>query len=256
MNTILPNDYTFFEKLHDLIQGEPDDYLGPEAKGMMAAIGIEKGKPFSPDARMKKILTDAAAIGNAAARAISYFPREPGNFIYGKDSAWVMAYADKDTAFTRNGAYNLDARALFHFGYICVSPAMAVTVAGKGSDYGLAMLDSKGQPLDGSKTYKLRIPPNPPVADFWAVTMYDTQTRSQLQTDQQFPTLGSQTEGLKKNADGSYDIYFAPEPPEGQEGNWLQTIPGKSWWIGLRMYGPLQPWIDKTWRPGEIELVQ
>jgi len=256
MNTILPNDYTFFEKLHDLVQGEPDDYLGPESKGMMAAIGIEKGKPFSPDARMKKILTDAAAIGNAAARAISYFPREPGNFIYGKDSAWVMAYADKDTAFTRNGAYNLDARALFHFGYICVSPAMAVTVAGKGSDYGLAMLDSKGQPLDGSKTYKLRIPPNPPVADFWAVTMYDTQTRSQLQTDQQFPTLGSQTEGLKKNADGSYDIYFAPEPPEGQEGNWLQTIPGKSWWIGLRMYGPLQPWIDKTWRPGEIELVQ
>jgi hypothetical protein len=77
MNTILPNDYTFFEKLHDLIQGEPEDYLGPEAKGMMAAIGIEKGKPFKPDARMKKILTDAAAIGNAAARAISFFPLAP-----------------------------------------------------------------------------------------------------------------------------------------------------------------------------------
>ena len=73
------------------------------------------------------------------------------------------------------------------------------------------MLDSKQRPLDGSKTYKLHIPPNPPVKDFWAVTMYDTQTRSQLQTDQQFPTLGSQTEGLKKNADGSYDIYFAPK---------------------------------------------
>jgi len=81
MNTILPNDASFFEKLHDLIQGEPDDYLGPEAKGMMAAIGIEKGKPFEPDARMKKILTDAAAIGNGAARAISFFPREPGNLI-------------------------------------------------------------------------------------------------------------------------------------------------------------------------------
>ncbi len=92
--------------------------------------------------------------------------------------------------------------------------------------------------------------------DFWAVTMYDTQTRSQLQTDQQFPTLGSQTEGLKKNADGSYDIYFSPKAPKGQEGNWLQTLPGKSWWIGLRMYGPEQPWIDQTWRPGEIELVE
>jgi hypothetical protein len=255
MNTILPNDYTFFEKLHDLIQQEPDDYLGPEAKGMMAAIGIEKGKPFAPDERMKGILTDAAAIGNATARSISYFPREPGNFIYGRNSAWVMAYANKNTAFEENGAYNLDARIFFHFGYIVVSPAMAVTVPGKGSDYGLAMLDSKGRTLDGSRTYKLRIPPDPPVKDFWAVTMYDTQTRSQLQTDQQFPTLGSQTEGLRANADGSYDIYFAPEPPDGKEGNWLQTIPGKSWWIGLRMYGPLQPWIDRSWRPGEIELV-
>ncbi len=256
MNTILPNDYSFFEKLHDLIQGEPDDYLGPEAKGMMAAIGIEKGKPFNPDARMKKILVDAAAIGNAAARAISFFPREPKNLIYGKDSAWMMAYADKNTAFEKNGAYNLDARALFHFGYICVSPAMAVTVAGKGSDYGLIALDSKRRPLDGSKTYRLHLPPNPPVKDFWALTLYDTQTRSQLQTDQQFPTLGSQAEGVEKNPDGSYDIYFAPRPPEGKKGNWLQTVPGKSWWLALRMYGPLQPWIDQTWRPGELEQVK
>jgi hypothetical protein len=256
MNTILPNDYRFFEKLHDLIQGEPEDYLGPEARGMMAAIGIEKGKPFNPDARMKKILTDAAAIGNAAARAISFFPREPGNLIYGEDSAWMMAYANKDTAFEKEGAYNLDARALFHFGYIVVSPAMAVTVAGKGSDYGLIALDTRKRPLDGARTYKLHLPPNPPVKDFWALTLYDTQTRSQLQTDQQFPTLGSQTEGVQTNADGSYDIYFAPTPPEGKEGNWLQTIPGKSWWLALRMYGPLEPWIKQTWRPGEIELVE
>ena len=118
------------------------------------------------------------------------------------------------------------------------------------------VLDSRQKPLDGSRTYKLHLPPNPPVKDFWAVTMYDTQTRSQLQTDQQFPTLGSQDKGLKQNADGSYDIYFAPEAPAGQESNWLQTVPEKSWFIALRMYGPLQPWIDQTWRPGEIELVQ
>ena len=256
MNTVLPNDDSFYEKLHALIQQEPDDYLGPEVKGQLAAIGIEKGKPFSPDARMKKILTDAAAIGNAAARAISYSPRDPGNFTYDETSAWVMAYANKDTTFTKNGARNLDARVLFHFGYICVSPAMAVTVPGKGSDYAMAMVDSKQRPLDGSRTYKLHLPPDIPVKDFWAVTMYDTQTRSQLQTDQQFSTLDSYREGMKKNADGSIDIYFAPKPPTGQENNWLQTVPGKSWFIALRMYGPLQPWIDQTWRPGEIEVVE
>ena len=256
MQVILPNDYSAFEKLHALIQTEPEDYLGPEAKGMMAAIGIEKGKPFEPDERMKQILTDAMAIANGAARAISYFPRDPGNLTFKDSEAWVTAYADKDTTFTRNGAYRLDPRVLFHFGYICVSPAMAMTTPGKGSDYSMGMLDSTGKVLDGSRTYRLHIPPKPPAKDFWAITMYDTQTRSQLQTDQQFPTLGSQTEGIEKNVDGSCDIYFAPKAPAGKAGNWLQTIPGKSWFIALRIYGPLQPWIDKTWRPGEIELVK
>ncbi len=86
--------------------------------------------------------------------------------------------------------------------------------------------------------------------------MYDTQTRSQLQTSNPYPTLGSQNKGIKKNADGSYDVYFGPKPPKGQESNWLETIPGKSWFVGLRMYGPLEPWINKTWRPSEIERVK
>jgi hypothetical protein len=94
-----------------------------------------------------------------------------------------------------------------------------------------------------------------PVNNFWAVTMYDTQTRSQLQTSNPYPSLGSQNKWLKENADGSYDIYFGPTAPKGEESNWLETIPGKSWFTILRMYGPLEPWIKKTWRPGEIELV-
>ena len=254
VNTVLPNDDSFFEKLHGLIQGEPDDYLGAEAKGMMAAVGIEKGQPFAPDDRMQAILADAAAIGNAGARAVSYSPRDPGQFVYEGNKTWVMGYAHKSTTFTQNGARDLEGRIFFHFGYICVSPAMAVTVAGGGSDYAMAALDSDGQALDGAKTYRLHLPPDVPVKDFWAITMYDTQTRSQLQTDQQFPTVGSQDDGLEKNADGSYDIYFAPEAPAGHEHNWLQTIPGKSWFIALRVYGPLQAWIDQTWRPGDLEL--
>jgi hypothetical protein len=145
---------------------------------------------------------------------------------------------------------------MFHYPFTGVTPAMAVTRPGLGSDYGMAYLDSKKQILDGSKTYKLHLPPNVPVNDFWAVTIYDTQTRSQLQSSQPFPTVGSQSKGFQQNSDGSYDIYFAPEPPQGMENNWLQTIPGKSWFAILRLYGPLEAWIDQTWRPGEIKLVE
>ncbi len=255
VNTVVPNDYSFYEKLHALIQEEPDEYLGPEIKGQLASVGIVKGKPFNPDARMKKILIDAAAIGNTAARAISFAPRNPGLYTYGKGSGWCKPIINGDTTYTLNGARELEGRAFYHFGYICVSPAMATTTPGAGSDYSMGMVDSQQQALDGSKTYKLNLPANIPVKDFWAVTMYDTQTRSQLQTDQQFPTLDSYRKGMKTNDDGSIDIYFGPEAPKGQENNWLQTIPGKAWFVALRMYGPLEPWIDQTWRPGGIEVV-
>jgi hypothetical protein len=262
-NTIHANDYTFYEHLHEVLEMEPLDMLDPETRGLFASIGMEKGKEFKPDARMKRILTDAVAIGNAAARSIVWYPRTDGTMkgvrIYpDTDSAWIMAFVDKNVFF--NGpdgmTMNSDARVMFHYPYTGVTPAMALTRAGAGSDYGIAYVDSKKMPFDGSKTYRLRIPPNPPAKDFWAVTLYDNQTRSQLQTSQPFPSVGSQTEGIKKNADGSYDIYFAPKPPKGFENNWLETIPGKGWFVALRMYGPLEPWIEKTWRPGEIELVK
>jgi hypothetical protein len=102
----------------------------------------------------------------------------------------------------------------------------------------------------------LHLPPNVPVNNFWAVTLYDTQTRSQLQTSNPYPSLGSQGKGMKKNADGSYDIYFGPKPPQGEKGSWLETGPGKAWFTILRMYGPPEPRIKKTWRPSEIELVK
>ncbi len=262
-NTIHPNDHTFYEHIHDVIEREPLDMLDPETRGLFASIGIAKGKPFAPDARMKKILTDAVAIANATARSIVWYPRTDGTMnnirIYpDTDSAWIMAWVDKNVFFNgKDGkTMNSDARVMFHYPYTAVTPAMALTRAGAGSDYGIAYVDSKKQPFDGSKTYKLHIPANPPAKDFWAVTLYDNQTRSQLQTNQPFPTVGSQTEGFKKNADGSYDIYFAPKAPDGYEKNWLETTPGKGWFTIFRMYGPEQAWIDKTWRPGEIEWVK
>lgn len=99
------------------------------------------------------------------------------------------------------------------------------------------------------------MPPKVPGKSFWSFTLYDNQTRAELQTDQQFPGIDSNKKGIQQNKDGSYDIYFGPKAPKGQENNWIQSIPEKSWFIILRAYGPLEPWIDKTWRPGEIDLV-
>ena len=204
-NTIHANDYTFYEHLNEVIQKEPLDMLDPETRGLFASIGMEKGKPFEPDARMKKILTDAVAIANAAARSIVWYPRVDGTMkgieVYpGQNSAWMMGWVDKNVFFTGpdGKTMNSDARVTFHYPYTAVTPAMAVSMPG--SRVGLR------HRLRGFEQAALRriqdlqaahLPPNPPAKDFWALTMYDNQTRSQLQTGQRFPTVGSQTEGIR-----------------------------------------------------------
>jgi hypothetical protein len=262
-NTIHPNNIEFYDHLNEIVQYEPMGWLDPETRGLFASIGIEKGKEFAPDERMKKILADGVALGNAASRAIVWYPRYDMNMkgvrVYpDTDSAWIMAYTGRNVFFNGEDGetMNTDARVMFHYPYTVVTPAMSTPKEGTGSDYTMSYVDSKKQPFDGGKIYKLNIPADPPVNAFWAVTLYDTQTRSQLQTSQPFPTVGSQTEGIRKNDDGSTDIYFGPKAPEGMENNWLETVPGKSWFVALRMYGPLKPWLDQTWRPGEIELVK
>ena len=262
-NTIHPNNSEFYRHLYEVIQYEPLAMIDAETRGLFASIGIEKGKEFAPDERMKKLLADGVALGNAASRSIVWYPRYKKNMkgvrVYpDTNSAWIMAYTARNVFFNGEDGQtmNTDARVMFHYPYTVVTPAMAAPREGTGSDYAIAYVDSEKQVFDGRKTYKLNIPADPPVGNFWAVTVYDTQTRSMLQTDQSFPTVGGNSDGLKKNDDGSFTIYFGPQAPEGYESNWVETVPGKSWFVALRMYSPLKPWIDQTWRPGEVELVK
>jgi hypothetical protein len=246
-----PADYTFWEYLNEVVQTEPSDSLDPVTLGFYRSIGIQKGKPFAPDARMKAILTEAAAVGDATARALTYMMREKEAYLY-EDSAWRTILLG-GYEFLDNGALILDSYVQGYFDLIALTPAEEQKMVGQGSQYAVAFVDVDGRPFDGSKDYKLHLPPNIPVNNFWSVMLYDTQARSQLQTDQHWPALSSQDEGFLLNEDGSADVYFGPEAPESKENNWIQTIPGKGWNVMLRLYGPLEPWFDKTWRPGEIE---
>jgi hypothetical protein len=255
-NTIHANDFGFYEEVNQLVQEEPNEAQDPEILGVLASIGIEKGKPFAPEERMKKILTEAAAVGNATVRAIMIKPRAK-EFFYYPDGTWRNPLLVGGYEFLQQpGVRSLDSRSNSLYYFTGITPAMSKKMIGIGSQYAYTFVDSENKPLDGAKTYKVHLPPNIPAKNFWSIMVYDNQTRSELQTDQQYPSLGSQKKGLVINPDKSVDVFFGPTAPAGHEANWIQTISGKGWNPMLRLYGPLEPWFDKTWRPGEIELVK
>ncbi len=204
---------------------------------------------------MKKILTEAVAVGNATARALAFRPRNKAAYYY-DNSAWFTPMPGGSYQFfSEPGVRDLDARVMMHYYATGITPAMVIKMVGIGSQYAAATTDSKGNALDGSKTYKIHLPPNIPAQNFWSFVVYDNQTRSMLQTDAQFPSLGSQSKGIVINPDKSVDVWFGPTAPKGHESNWVQTIPGKGWNVLLRLYGPGQAWFDKTWQPGEFIMV-
>ena len=252
-NMVGPADYRFWEMLNGVVQTEPTDTVDATTLGFWASIGIQKGKPFAPDARMRRILTEAAAAGDATARVLGFRVREKEAYFF-DDRNWKRPFIGGYKFEWQPGVANLSASAMFFFLATGVTPAMDTKIVGEGSTYPWTAEDADNNPLDGGKTYKLHLPPNIPVRTFWSVIVYDTQTRSMLQTDQQYPSVSSQNRGVQANADGSVDVYFGPKALPGKESNWVQTIPGKAWWTILRLYGPLEPWFKQSWRPDNIVL--
>jgi hypothetical protein len=255
-NTIHSNDITYYDELNALVQYEPADIFNPETTGLISSLGIKKGKKFNPDARMKKILTDGIAIGNATARAITFRPRNKNAYYYPGERQWYTPFSGGSSEFRDGQELVLDDRTMFHYYATAITPAMAMPMVGKGSAYAIGAHDSNGNYLDGSKTYSVTLPAPVPAKDFWSFMVYDNHTRSILETDQIQGGLDSKSKDLKLNKDGSATVYFGPSAPKGKEGNWVQTISGKGYNVLLRIYGPLKPWFDKTWKPGDFELVK
>ncbi|OHX68561.1 hypothetical protein NH26_12800 [Flammeovirga pacifica] len=251
-NTIHANNFEFYEELNAAIQYEDQGAFGEGNAALWEGIGIVKGEEFNPDARMKEILVEAAAVGNATSRAVSFKPRDRRLYFY-DDRQWFSPYAPENHEFRDvNNTIVTDWRTFMHYMAIGVTPAMAKSQVGVGSSYVFTAQDSNGETLSGDKVYSVTLPGPVPAKDFWSFTVYSNQHRSLLETNQRAAGMDSFQEGLEQNKDGSYTIWFSAEPPVGKENNWVQTIPGKSFSCIARLYGPLEPWFDKTWKPGDF----
>jgi len=246
----------FWRELHELIEAEPAYAEYRNMYGELAELGIAKGRPFAPDARMTGILERAAKIGNAIMRVQSFADRRPERVVW-KDRTWEWAVLRPENCTFDTPAYSDNyAREKWFYQAQIESPAMFSRAPGAGSLYWLGVRDKNGTYLDGAKTYKLTVPQPVPAKLFWSVTVYDAVTRSEIATDQTLAALRSLQELKGHEANAAIDLYFGPSAPVGQEKQWIKTIPGKGWFTYFRIYGPEAPAFDGSWKPGDFEDVK
>lgn len=248
-----PRGMAYWESLNQVIQDEPIDERDRLVLAQLRFLGIEKGKPFNPDARQKKILEEAAVVGEAMAKANTSDKRvEPP---FWPDTHWkhalVVSVDQRAPNFDQ-----LDERAAWFYEAVVISKAMLTQTPGVGQRYIAAYKDKDGKWLDGGNTYRLHVPPNPPAKQFWSATAYDEGTRQMVVTEQGRPDISSRKPDIVKNADGSIDVYFGPKAPAGKESNWVQTNSGKGWFAYFRFYGPTEPFFDKSWALPDIDEVK
>jgi len=248
-----PRGMAYWETLNKVIQNEPVEERDRLILAQLRFLGIEKGKPFKPDARQKKILEQAVVVGEAMAKANTEDKRVEPAFWPGTNwkHALVVSVDQRMPGYDQ-----LDERAAWFYEAVVVSKAMLTQTPGVGQRYIASYKDSGGQWLDGGKNYHLHVPPNPPAKQFWSVTAYDEDTRQMAVTAQGRPDLSSRKADLKKNSDGSVDVYFGPKAPAGKEANWIQTLPDKGWFAYMRFYAPTEAFFNKSWALPDVEQVQ
>lgn len=218
---------------------------------MLRQLGIEQDKLFTPDERMTRILTEAAAAGELMAQANAFAKRFPGSR-YWPDRRWDLVLMLDHSDQRATGYDQLLERTAWFYEAVSFSAAMKSRTPGLGQAYLGTYTDANGRWLDGARRYTLRVPADPPAKLFWSATVYSADTRCLIDNPQERGDRGSRDPELEYNEDGSVDLHFGPEAPAGRESNWVQTVPGRHWFCYFRLYGPLEPYFDHTWKLNDI----
>jgi hypothetical protein len=244
-------DASFFEHLDRIVQTEPWLDRDRVMIDQLKSLGIEKGKPFEPDGTTKALLTVAAQEARAWLER-KYDTGLPPFF--SPTSKWTFPASpdlikETQAGFTDPNAYGVDSRGLsYSYAFI------ALKHLGAGQFYLISIRDKDGAAFDGGKTYRLRVPPNAPIQQYWSVTAYDRETHALIRNMPR-ASRSSQIPEMQKNADGSVDLYFGPKAPAGKEANWVPTDPARKFELMFRAYGPDKAFFEKSWILPDAEKV-
>jgi hypothetical protein len=248
-DSTIPYDVTFFEHLHRFVQAEPWLTRDKVMIDVLKTIGIEKGKPFQPDGRTRRILADAIREAREEI-GLKYETGFQPPFYAGTRWGIPIPPETRDglgTMFADPNEYGVDGRAVM-YSIAYFSPR----VLGAGQFYLLNIRDRAGLPFDGSKSYRLRVPAGAPIEQYWSVTAYDRETHALIRGMSR-PSLASNDSDVQQNSDGSVDVFFGSRAPAGKESNWVPTDPQRPFELLFRLYGPKKELFEKSWSLPDVE---
>jgi hypothetical protein len=252
-----PVDNAFWTKLKAFVDYEPVSAIDPELRGVLASIGIVKGQPFNPTAKQQELLKKAVETAPKMIVAYRQLGRPDGRELYYDDRQYQNQWGGATAEWMQDSYLDVDQRAAFFQIAFSSAPAMVMHTLGAGSKYPNTFKDSNGEFLNGTNTYRLHLPPNPPASLFWAVTLYNITDGTMVETPQLMPSINSLSEGVAKSADGSIELWFGPsKPANAPDTNFIQTVKGRNFLAALRLYGTGVEFFDQTWKPDDVVKIE